>query len=103
MESLVRVVVFHIDSFRVILEDGRQIDTPYSFYPRLENATPEQREEYELSYEGIHWLALDEDICIHGLLAGERDNTKLGRARLKRELEELMQTHGEIFRKLGKE
>ncbi|EIW6162814.1 DUF2442 domain-containing protein [Salmonella enterica subsp. enterica serovar Saintpaul] len=102
MESLIRVVVFHPDSFRVILEDGRQVDTPYSWYPRLENATPEQREAYELSFEGIHWLELDEDICIHGLLAGERDNTKLGRERMQKEFDEMIAIYGDAYRELAK-
>jgi hypothetical protein len=38
-------------------------------------ATPQQLAEYELSARGIHWDALDEDVSIEGLLAGQGDLT----------------------------
>ena len=59
----------------VTLEDGRAVETPLSMFPRLYHATPEQRQHYELSSDGIHWEALDEDISISGLLAGRGDMT----------------------------
>jgi hypothetical protein len=43
--------------------------------PRLLAATPQQLAEYEPSAGGIHWDALDEDIAIEGLLAGQGDLT----------------------------
>jgi len=36
-------------------------------------ATPEQRAEVELSKNGLHWDALNEDISVAGLLAGQAD------------------------------
>jgi hypothetical protein len=49
----------------VRLADHRTIIVPLSWYPRLFNATAEQRANYELLGEGeyIHWLQVDEDIC----------------------------------------
>ena len=38
-------------------------------------ATPEQRTHCALSPRGIHWEALDEDISVDGLLAGQGDLT----------------------------
>jgi len=38
-------------------------------------ATPAQRENFEISSEGLHWDALDEDISVAGLLAGRGDQT----------------------------
>lgn len=38
-------------------------------------ATPEQQTQCELSPRGIHWEALDEDISVDGLLAGQGDLT----------------------------
>ncbi|MDR2928930.1 MAG: DUF2442 domain-containing protein [Cytophagaceae bacterium] len=32
------------------------------FYPRLKDATDEQRGKWEQSYGGLHWQAIDEDI-----------------------------------------
>ncbi len=36
------------------------------WFPRLKNATPAEREDYELSAMGIHWEAIDEDLSFEG-------------------------------------
>ncbi len=43
----------------VELSDARS-GVHWRWFPRLLNATQEQRAEYELSARGIHWDALDE-------------------------------------------
>ncbi|MBA3967663.1 MAG: DUF2442 domain-containing protein [Nitrospirales bacterium] len=60
------------DTLSVDLEDGRTISVPLAWFPRLVNATAEERNHWRLigSGEGIHWKDLDEDISIEGLLAG---------------------------------
>jgi hypothetical protein len=60
----------------VELADGRTLGVPLAWFPRLLHATPEQREQVELSRVGLHWEALDEDISIAGLLAGRGDVTR---------------------------
>ncbi len=62
----------------VELADGRQLGVPLAYFPRLLHATPEQREQYEMSGggTGLHWDALDEDISVEGLLLGIGDRTK---------------------------
>jgi hypothetical protein len=40
-------VWFDDDNIWLGLEDGRQVSAPLAFYPRLLNATKEQRENYE--------------------------------------------------------
>lgn len=64
------------DNLWVELADGRTLGVPLVWFPRLLAATPQQRAEYELSARGIHWDALDEDISIEGLLAGQGDLTR---------------------------
>lgn len=56
--------------FFVVLEDGREIGVPYSWFPRLANATPAQREGWRLIGKGtgIHWEMIDEDLSIVALL-----------------------------------
>jgi hypothetical protein len=48
----------------VDLADGRVISVPLLWYPRLYNATPEQRANWELcgAGYGIHWPDLNEDL-----------------------------------------
>ncbi len=53
----------------VVLEDGRIISVPWKIFPRLANATEEQRDHFELGRFGIHWPELDEDISFAGLLS----------------------------------
>ena len=69
-------VRFDENSMWVELSDGRSISVPLAWFPRLLNASPKQRLDYELSSNGLHWEALDEDISIAGLLAGKGDQTK---------------------------
>lgn len=49
---------------------GRSLSVPIEWFPRLRDATPEQRNHCRLigPGTGIHWPDLDEDISIAGLL-----------------------------------
>src|SRR5271155_3901627 len=61
------------DTLSVELADGRTIAAPLAWYPRLAHATPEERGTWRLlgGGRGIHWPALDEDISVANLLAGQ--------------------------------
>lgn len=54
------------------LRDGRRISVPLAWSWRLSEATPDQRDHYELIDDGagIHWPDVDEDISIRGMLDG---------------------------------
>ena len=75
MTTSAKALHFDDDSLWVHLDDGRVIAVPLAWFPRLLAATPEQRAQFELSPRGIHWEALDEDISVDGLLAGQGDLT----------------------------
>lgn len=68
-------VWFDDDNIWLGLEDGRQVSAPLAFYPRLLNATKEQRENYEFIGPGIgiHWEDLDEDLSVEGIVLGRKD------------------------------
>ena len=68
-------VTFDEHSMWVDLSDGRTIGVPFAWFPRLLNAKPSQREKVEIGRHGLHWVEIDEDISIAGLLAGRRDQT----------------------------
>ena len=69
---------FDENSFSVYLADGRILNVPLAFFPRLLHADQPQCEHYELSGggTGIHWDDLDEDISVEGLLLGVGDRTR---------------------------
>lgn len=60
------------DVLTVRLMDGRTISTPLVWYPRLLNATDEQRKNWRVSGGGfgIYWADIDEDLSTEGLLRG---------------------------------
>jgi len=68
----VKDVRFTEDTIAVDLMDGRTIIVPLAWYPRLFNATQEQRRNWRISGAGygIHWPDLDEDLSTEGLLRG---------------------------------
>ena len=65
-------VTIEDDRLVVELMDGRAIAAPLAWYPRLANATHEQRNHWLLSGAGlgIHWPDIDEDLSTEGLLRG---------------------------------
>jgi Protein of unknown function (DUF2442) len=76
MTILAEAVRFDDDSLWVELSDGCTLGVPLTWFPRLLNATPEQRAGVEISYGGLHWDELDEDISVAGLLAGRGDMSR---------------------------
>ncbi len=68
-------VRFDADNMWVELSDGRTLGVPLAWFPRLLHGSAEQREQARISSRGLHWEALDEDISIAGLLAGNVDLT----------------------------
>lgn len=75
-------VYFDDANLWVELDDARTIGAPLVWFPRLLAATPEQRNDYELSPGGVHWWNIDEDISVAGLLAGRGDMTHPPRQRV---------------------
>ena len=68
----VKDVYFTDDTMAVDLLDGRTIIVPLVWYPRLLEASAEQRRNWKISGAGygIHWPDLDEDLSTEGLLRG---------------------------------
>jgi len=60
------------DALRIELVDGRTVEAPLAWYPRLLHALPKERSRWRLigRGEGIHWPDLDEDISVENILLG---------------------------------
>jgi hypothetical protein len=71
-DERVKAVSGDDDRLTIDLMDGRTITVPLALYPRLFNATPEQRQRWEIAGggNGIHWPDVDEDLSTDGLLRG---------------------------------
>ena len=74
MSDLATHVELTDDELIVRLVDGRSVSAPLVWFPRLLNASAEQRKRWQLigAGEGIRWPDIDEDLSIAGLLRGER-------------------------------
>lgn len=55
-------------------KEGKVYKQSILWYKRLVDATPEQRENYELSNEGMHWRCIDEDISFDSFI--DRDGVE---------------------------
>ena len=56
----------------LIFRDGRRMTAPLWKYPLLQQATPQQRDNWRIigPGRGIHWPDLDEDLTVAGILEG---------------------------------
>jgi hypothetical protein len=75
-ETDVRAMHVAVEEARLVVDlmDGRTIAVPLAWFPRLANATPQQRSHWELAGGGygIYWPDIDEDLSTEGLLRGAR-------------------------------
>jgi hypothetical protein len=72
-DTRIKSVAFDDDRLCVELMDGRAIAAPLLlWYPRLADATPGQRANWQVSGGGygVHWPDIDEDLSVDGLLRG---------------------------------
>jgi hypothetical protein len=71
-EAMATDVWFDSDLMHVRLMDGREISAPIEWFPKLRNASEEQRKKLRLIGKGvgIHWEDIDEDISVAALLVG---------------------------------
>ena len=70
VEPLAVSVQCTVDGLRVELADGREVTVPLVWFPRLQHASDEQRQNWRLigGGLGIHWEEVDEDISVESLL-----------------------------------
>jgi hypothetical protein len=66
-------------SLHVRLADGRELSVPLELFPRLRDATSEQRRNWRFigRGQGIHWADVDEDISVAGLLRVSSESSRL--------------------------
>jgi hypothetical protein len=72
-EALATGVAVSEGTLSVELADGRTIAVPLAWYPRLAHSTVDEQGSWRLigGGQGIHWPAIDEDISVANLLAGQ--------------------------------
>lgn len=79
IEPEIQRISFGKAAFTLALKDGRILSVPYSWFPRLQQATPQERRNCHIWGSSISWEELDEDIHIDALLAGKPDSSAFAR------------------------
>lgn len=65
-----RRVRFSDEHAMIDLADGRILGVPLSFFPLLEAATDEERQDYQLHGLTIHWEDIDDGMDLTALVSG---------------------------------
>ena len=58
-------------------KEGIEKSMPLKWFPRLMNASQNQRENFELSPFGIHWEELDEDLSFEGFFKFQKEELEV--------------------------
>ena len=71
-DARVKTVTVTDDLITFHLVDGRVISVPLVWSWRLSEATPAQRDKYEIigDGQGVHWPDVDEDLSVEGMFNG---------------------------------
>lgn len=59
---------FEDEKIFILTDDDRELWQSLLWYPRLLNATLQQRQNYEIDNSGIRWEELDEDMSLESFL-----------------------------------
>ena len=70
---------FADDRIYGLTDDGRELWQSLLYYRRLRNATDEERANYEIDDEGIHWYELDEDVSFESFEYDDPEPTGISR------------------------
>jgi len=70
---------FADDRIYGLTDDGRELWQSLLYYRRLRNATDEERANYEMDDEGIHWYSLDEDVSFESFEYDDPEPTGISR------------------------
>jgi hypothetical protein len=68
-ELRVRNVWFDAEKVYFDFQDGRTMGAPLTWFPRLQQATVDERKNWRLIGQGygVHWTDLDEDLSAEGM------------------------------------
>ncbi len=60
-------------------ESGKEWSQSLLWYPRLKDATPEQRANYDVGLDGFHWRNIDEDVSFESFFYEDAEPTSMQR------------------------
>ena len=79
LEMKISKIWFADDRSYGLTDDGRELWQSLLYYRRLRNATDDERANYEIDDEGIHWYDLDEDVSFESFEYDDPEPTGISR------------------------
>ena len=73
----IKKVWFINEKIFIKTSEGIEKSMPLKWFPRLEQATQEQRDNFELSPFGIHWEDIDEDLSFEGFFKFKKEKVEI--------------------------
>jgi hypothetical protein len=70
---------FEDDNIYILTDDGRKLWQSLLWYPRLKEATPEQRTAFKYDETGIRWEEIDEDMSVESFLYDDPEPVGISR------------------------
>jgi len=72
VDARVKEVTVSEEMITFRLMDGRPVSVPLAWSWRLSEATPDQRNNFEIigDGQGVHWPDVDEDLSVDGMFYG---------------------------------
>ncbi len=95
----IKEVGFEKDTIFLITNDGKKQSMPLRWFPRLNNASKEERNNYTLSPYGIHWEKLNEDLSFSGFFTYNKDKIDQEKSEIQKIFAELPFLNLEVFSK----
>lgn len=77
---IISKIWFADDRIYGMTDDGRTLWQSLLYYKRLRNASEQERSQYEMDDEGIHWEGLDEDVSFESFEYDNPEPTGISRA-----------------------
>lgn len=72
----IQKIWFDENAIFIATKEGIEKSMPLHWFPSLEKATAQQRNQYSLSPFGIHWEELDEDLSFEGFFKFKENKLK---------------------------
>ena len=95
-------VWFSENQISIETKNGIVKSHPLRWFPPLEKATLEQRNNFELSHFGIHWPELDEDLSFEGFFTFNKDEIDAQKSEIQKVFAKFPELNiSELARRIG--
>jgi hypothetical protein len=78
-ELKIKKLWFDDNKIFILTDEGKELWQSLLWYHRLQNATDGQRNNYNMSFSGIHWPDIDEDVSFESFFYNDSEPVGISR------------------------